>query len=44
MVASVFTTQIATAVLEKIHDQIHAAKPVPADFKLGSNGEHTVFD
>jgi hypothetical protein len=43
VVASVFTTQSATAVLEKIRDQIHAAAPLSADFVLGSNGERTVF-
>jgi hypothetical protein len=42
--ASVFTTQSATAVLEKIRDQIHAATPAPANFDIGSNGEHTVYD
>lgn len=42
--ASVFTTQSATAVLEKIRDQIHAATPAPADFLLGAGGERTVFD
>ncbi len=42
-VASVFTTQSATAILEKIRDQIHAATPSPADFLLGTNGERTVF-
>jgi hypothetical protein len=41
--ASVFTTQSATAVLEKIRDQIHEATPAPAVFNLGPNGEHTVF-
>ena len=41
--ASVFTTQSATAVLEKIRDQIHAATPDPADFLLGPAGERTVF-
>ncbi|HET6573075.1 MAG TPA: Ig-like domain-containing protein, partial [Fimbriiglobus sp.] len=41
--ASVFTTQSATAVLEKIRDQLHAATPAPADFLLGANGERTVF-
>jgi hypothetical protein len=41
--ASVFTTQSATAVLEKIRDQIHDATPDPADLLLGSNGERTVF-
>jgi hypothetical protein len=42
--ASVFTTQSATAVLEKMRDQIHAATPTPADFLLGPNGERTVFN
>jgi hypothetical protein len=41
--ASVFTTQSATAVLEKIRDQIHAATPEPADFRLGQGGTRTVF-
>jgi hypothetical protein len=41
--ASVFTTQSATAVLEKIRDQIHAATPAPADFLLGPEGARTVF-
>src|SRR5262245_36046231 len=43
VVASVFTTMSATAVLEKIRDQIHAATPVPADFLLGPGGTRTVF-
>jgi hypothetical protein len=45
VVASVFTTQSATAVLEKIGDQIHdvTATPDPANFLLGLNGERTVF-
>jgi Bacterial virulence factor lipase N-terminal len=42
-VASVFTTQSATAVLEKMRDQIRAATPEPADFLLGPQGERTVF-
>src|SRR6516165_7681090 len=42
--ASVFTTQSATAILEKMRDQIHAATPAPADFLLGPNGERTVFN
>src|SRR5262249_34609069 len=41
--ASVFTTMSATAVLEKIRDQIHAAPPAPADFLLGPGGTRTVF-
>ena len=40
---SVFTTQSVTAILEKIRDQIHEATPAPADFRLGSRGERTVF-
>jgi hypothetical protein len=42
--ASVFTTESATAVLEKIRDQIHAATPAAADFLLGPKGERTVFN
>ncbi len=42
--ASVFTTQSATAILEKIRDQVHAATPGSADFLLGPGGERTVFD
>jgi hypothetical protein len=42
-VASVFTTQSATALLEKMRDQIRAVPPEPADFVLGSQGERTVF-
>src|SRR5262245_11975557 len=42
--ASAFTTLSATAVLEKIRDQIHAATPEAADFLLGPGGERTVFD
>jgi hypothetical protein len=41
--ASVFTTESATAIMEKIRDQIHAGTPEPADFNLGPNGERTVF-
>jgi hypothetical protein len=41
--ASVFTTASATAVLEKIRDQIHAATPDAADFNLGPDGARTVF-
>ena len=43
VVASVFTTQSATAVMEKIRDQIHNATPDPANFLLGLSGERTVF-
>jgi hypothetical protein len=41
--ASVFTTESATAILEKIRDQIHAATPAPADFLLGPGASRTVF-
>jgi hypothetical protein len=43
VVASVFRTESATAVLEKIRDQIHAATPAAADFNLGPDGARTVF-
>jgi hypothetical protein len=42
-VASLFTTQSAIALLEKMRDQIHAATPEPADFFLGPGGQRTVF-
>jgi hypothetical protein len=42
--ASVFTTESATAILEKIRDQIHAATPAPADFNLAADGSRTVFN
>ena len=41
--ASVFSTQSATAMLEKIRDQIKAATPAPADFNLGPSGSRTLF-
>jgi hypothetical protein len=41
--ASVFTTQSATVILEKIRDQIKAQAPEPADFLLGPEGMRTVF-
>jgi len=41
-VASVFTTQSITAILEKIRDQIKAITPEPASFVLGPGGERTV--
>jgi dienelactone hydrolase len=41
--ASIFTTESATAVMEKIRDQVAAKTPDPADFQLGTNGERTVF-
>ncbi|HEU5155319.1 MAG TPA: Ig-like domain-containing protein, partial [Gemmatimonadales bacterium] len=43
VVASVFTTQSATAILEKIRDQIKATTPAHADFLLGQSGTRTVF-
>jgi hypothetical protein len=42
-VASVFTTQSVTAILEKIRDQIKVATPAPADLRLGPGGTRTVF-
>jgi hypothetical protein len=44
VVASVFTTLSATAILEKIRDQVHAATPAAADFLLGPSGARTVFN
>lgn len=41
--ASVFTTQSATAMLEKIRDQIKADTPTAAEFNLGPDGMRTVF-
>jgi hypothetical protein len=43
VMASVFTTQSVTAIMEKIRDQIKAATPHPADFNLGPGGIRTVF-
>lgn len=43
VVASVFTTQSATAILEKIRDQIKAVTPASANFLLGPGGTRTVF-
>jgi Bacterial Ig-like domain len=41
--ASVFTTQSATAILEKIRGQLGAATPAPASFLLGPGASRTVF-
>lgn len=41
--ASVFSTQSATALLEKIRDQIKATTPAPADFNLGPGGTRALF-
>jgi hypothetical protein len=43
VVASVFTTQSITAVLEQIREQIHTATPAPAEFRLGPDSRRTVF-
>lgn len=43
-VASAFTTQSITSVLEKVRDQIKASTPAPADFFLnGSDQPRTLF-
>ena len=42
-VASIFTTQSATALLEQVRRQIKASTPSPASFVLGAGGERTVF-
>jgi Bacterial Ig-like domain len=42
-VASVFTTQSATAQLEQVRLQLGAASPAPASFLLGAGGVRTVF-
>jgi hypothetical protein len=41
--ASLFTTQSATSLLEKVRAQIKAARPEPADFLLGNDGSRTVY-
>ena len=42
-VASVFTTQSVTSVLERIRDQIKSSSPSATDFRLASDGSRTVF-
>ena len=42
-IASVFTTQSATATLEQARKQIKASTPARADFLLGPAGQRTVF-
>ena len=42
-VATVFTTQSATAQLEQVRRQIKDSSPAPADFLLGAGGARTVF-
>ncbi len=41
--ASFFTTESATATLESIREQIKSAAPPQVTFKIGTNGEKTVF-
>ena len=41
--ASVFTTQSATAVLEKVRRQIKSATPAPANFALADDGSRSVY-
>ena len=41
--ATLFTTQSATAVMEKIRRQLDARRPSPARFDLGPGGARTVF-
>jgi hypothetical protein len=43
VVASVFTTQSVTAVLEKIRDQIKFGAPPGADFAIGPGGTRAVY-
>ena len=43
VVASVFTTQSVTAILEKIRHQIQRALPPVADFSLGPDGGRAVY-
>jgi hypothetical protein len=40
---SVFTTQSATYLLEKIRDQVFATPPTPANFSLGPYGSRAVY-
>ena len=42
-VATVFTTQSATSLLEKVRRQIDASTPSAANFVIGNGGERTVF-
>ena len=42
-VASIFTTQSATSLLEQVRRQIKASTPAPANFVIGNGGERTVF-
>ena len=42
-VATVFTTQTATSLLEKVRRQIKRSHPHPVDFVIGAGGVRTVF-
>jgi hypothetical protein len=42
-VATIFTTQSATSLLEQVRHQIKASTPAPADFVIGTGGVRTVF-
>ena len=42
-VATLFTTQSATSLLEKVRRQIDASTPAAANFVIGNAGERTVF-
>jgi hypothetical protein len=42
-VATIFTTQSATSLLEQVRRQIKASRPAAASFVLGTGGERTVF-
>ena len=42
-VASIFTTQSATSLLEQVRRQIDASTPAAPNFVLGAGGERTVF-
>jgi Bacterial Ig-like domain len=44
VVASVYTTQSITSVMERIRDQIKAGAPAAANFALGPAGERAVFN
>ena len=44
-VASVFTTQTATSILERIRDEVKGAPaPAPANFEIGPGGTRAVYD
>lgn len=43
LAATIFTTQSATATLEKIRRQVKAGTPAPADFAITTSGDPAVF-